>query len=234
MFRACLSQQRSIHDLMEIKNVIFDFDGTLADTASLIVTTMQATVDRLNLPPVSAAECRATIGLRLADVPATLYSGKSISGEHFAETYRSLFYELKNGFEERCFPGVHETLSYLFDTGYGIAIASSRSHRSLDEYCRSLSLDNVVGMIVGGDDVISGKPSAEPVFTVTDALGWIPEETLVVGDASVDILMGKAAGATTCGVTYGNGTFRELSEAGADHIIDRIADIIVILHRLSQ
>ena len=41
---------------MEIKNVIFDFDGTLADTASLIVTTMQATVDRLNLPPVSAAE----------------------------------------------------------------------------------------------------------------------------------------------------------------------------------
>lgn len=219
---------------MNIRNVIFDFDGTLADTASLIVTTMQAAVARLNLPPVCDEECRATIGLRLTDVPETLYPGKSISGEHFAETYRSLFYELKPGFEERCFPGVHEILSYLSDAGYGIAIASSRSHRSLDEYCRSLSIDGLIGMIVGGDDVTSGKPSPDPVFAVTDAMGWNPEETLVVGDAAVDIQMGKAAGSTTCGVTYGNGTTGELQEAGADHIIDRIADIKVILHRLAQ
>lgn len=53
-------------------------------------------------------------------------------------------------------------------------------------------------------------------------------ETLVVGDMAVDILMGANAGTKTCGVTYGNGTKRELEEAGADYIIDSIAQLIEI------
>lgn len=53
-------------------------------------------------------------------------------------------------------------------------------------------------------------------------------ETLVVGDMAVDILMGANAGTKTCGVTYGNGTKRELEEAGADYIIDSITQLIEI------
>ena len=58
------------------------------------------------------------------------------------------------------------------------------------------------------------------------ALGFKASETLVVGDMNVDILMGKNAGAKTCGVTYGNGTKEELEEAGADYIIDSFDELI--------
>ena len=57
------------------------------------------------------------------------------------------------------------------------------------------------------------------------------EETLVVGDMAVDVLMGANAGAKTCGVTWGNGSREELEEAGATFIIDRIEDLIEIVHK---
>ena len=65
-------------------------------------------------------------------------------------------------------------------------------------------------MLVGADDVEKAKPNLEPVLQTLSSLGFKASETLVVGDMDVDILMGKNAGAKTCGVTYGNGTKREL------------------------
>ena len=55
-------------------------------------------------------------------------------------------------------------------------------------------------------------------------------ETLVVGDMAVDILMGANAGAKTCGVTWGNGRREELEQAGADYIIDRMEELLHIIH----
>ena len=63
------------------------------------------------------------------------------------------------------------------------------------------------------------------------ATGVDANQTLVVGDMNVDILMGLNAGAKTCGVTYGNGTKRELEEAGADYTIDSIDELIEIVKR---
>ena len=57
---------------------------------------------------------------------------------------------------------------------------------------------------------------------------FVASETLVVGDMAVDILMGANAGTKTCGVTWGNGTRKELNEAGADFIIDEIEELIEI------
>ena len=59
-------------------------------------------------------------------------------------------------------------------------------------------------------------------------------QTLVVGDMSVDILMGANAGAKTCGVTWGNGTREQLEKAGANFIIDKMEDILAIVEGLSQ
>jgi phosphoglycolate phosphatase len=55
-------------------------------------------------------------------------------------------------------------------------------------------------------------------------------KTLVVGDMAVDILMGANAGAKTCGVTWGNGRREELKQAGADYIIDRMEELLHIIH----
>ena len=84
-------------------------------------------------------------------------------------------------------------------------------------------------MIVGADDVQRHKPHPEPVQAILKQLGIVPEETLVVGDANYDILMGCNAGCHTCGVTYGNQSATELRGAGADWLVDDFADILQLI-----
>lgn len=211
------------------KNIIFDFDGTLADTAPLIIATMLATIRELGLPDRTEAECRATIGLRLEEVPAALWPLIPGMGVRYEAAYQRIFAGLKRQVPVVCFPGVADTMSRLHDRGYAMAIASSRNRESLRELAGMFGIDHYLAMLVGGDDVTEGKPSPEPVLTILNAQGWSARETLVVGDAAVDIMMGRAAHCRTCGVTYGNGTVGDLENAGADVIIgsfDRIVDCV--------
>lgn len=212
-----------------IKNIIFDFDGTLADTAPLIVATMQAAIKELDLAPQPEAVCRATIGLRLEEIPALLWPGNSVAREKFATTYRRIFDELKRPLAVECFPGVTETLRALHGAGFRMAMASSRSHKSLSEYVSTFGLDDCFSMLIGGNDVSRGKPAPEPVEKILNTCGWDAKETLTVGDAPVDILMGHAAGTLTCAVTYGNGQTAELQSARPTYIIDSFYSLPAIL-----
>lgn len=215
--------------MTRIKNIIFDFDGTLVDTAPLIVKTMQNAIREMNLPDRTVAECRATIGLRLEDIPKVLWPELKDIGTEYARTYRRIFDELKRPLNVSCFPGVVETLGVLHDSGYRMAIASSRSRQSLEEYVELFRLDECFEMLVGGNDVNHGKPDPEPVLSILDAKGWSAGETLVVGDAAVDIQMGKAAGTPTCAVTYGNGTAIELESAHPDFTVSEFSDLNRVL-----
>lgn len=213
---------------MTLKNIIFDFDGTLMDTAPVILATMKATIDHLGLPRRSETECRATIGLRLEDIPAKLFPDQVSISREYAAVYRELFNDISRRIEPVLFDGVSEVLSDLQSRGYRMAVSSSRSHRSLDELIRQSGLTECFEMIIGGDDVNEGKPSAEPVDLICRSLGWSHDETLVVGDASFDIIMGKTAGCTTCGVSYGNGDPNDMAKAGADHIIPSFIELLAL------
>ena len=81
--------------------------------------------------------------------------------------------------------------------------------------------------MVGADSVTKGKPDPEPVLTVLKALAWSADDTLVVGDADVDIMMGNAAGCKTCAVTYGNGSIASLKAAQPDYMIDDFRELPV-------
>ena len=94
-----------------------------------------------------------------------------------------------------------------------------------------MGISDVISYLIGADDVKKAKPNPEPDQNVLAALGYGASETLVVGDMNVDILMGFNAGAKTCGVTYGNGTKKELEEAGADYIIDSFDELIEIVEK---
>lgn len=213
-----------------IRNIIFDFDGTLVDTAPLIIATIQATTKELGLQERTAAECRATIGLRLEEVPGVLWPGNTVAAERFAATYRVIFDRLKRPLAVECFPSVLATLGRLHESGFRMAIASSRSRRSLEEYVASFGISEYFEMLVGGDDVAEGKPSAEPVEKIMNACGWKASETITVGDAPVDILMGRAGGTQTCAVTYGNGSRSDLAAAAPTYLIDAFASLPSILH----
>lgn len=214
--------------MTKIKNIIFDFDGTLADTSALIVATMQKTARDLGLPYRSENEIKATIGVRLEEIPLILWPTIKDIGELFAKTYKNNFEILKDKIPITLFPGVEETLSFLISKGLNLAVATSRSHKSVAELTEQLRIKSYFDYLLGGDDVTKGKPHPESIFKIMDEMEWNPEETMMSGDMSMDILMGKNAGLLTCGVVYGNGTRDDLERAGADFIMESFNELTSI------
>jgi phosphoglycolate phosphatase len=213
-----------------IKLIIFDFDGTLGDTRRNIVTTMQMTIQELGLAARTDNECASKIGLPLDGCFEALYPDESKDTIQLCtDTYRRIFQENLQTMKPQLFPKVKETLQALKKQGLTLTIASSRWHKSLAELTHDLQIAEYISMLVGADDVVKAKPNPEPVLNTLSAMGFKANETLVVGDMNVDILMGKNAGAKTCGVTYGNGTKEELEAAGADYIIDSFDELIETL-----
>ena len=210
--------------MAETKILILDFDGTLGDTVGVIVQTMQATIRELGLPARTDKECASMIGLRLIDIPPVLFPECNLDGEFYAQTYRRLFHIYNTAGAVELYPNVIETLTELKNQGLVLTIASSRSHASLAEYVENLGLSSLISYILGADDVDKGKPDPEPVNRTLKRFGISPEETIVVGDTSFDIQMGKNAGTRTCGVTYGNGSRESLS--GADWLIDDFSSLL--------
>lgn len=212
-----------------MKTIIFDFDGTIGDTASLIVETMQQTMRRLNHPVKSDEECRTTIGLPLAKCFTAILPISDEQGDECAAVYRDIFEHNAAAAGVRAFPHVGQTLRALHDRGLTLTIATSRQRPSLEAFLKQLGLLDVFAYIVTVNDVEHAKPEPDMVLQTLGHLNAKPEETLVVGDAAYDILMGNAAGATTCAVTYGNGTHEELLSAKPDHVIDDFADILTLV-----
>ena len=88
-----------------------------------------------------------------------------------------------------------------------------------------MGIADYISYLIGADDVKEAKPKPEPVLKTLADLHFDTIEAIVVGDMAVDILMGANAGTKTCGVTWGNGSRKELQEARADYIIDSIEEL---------
>ena len=211
-----------------IKLVILDFDGTMADTRSLIVRTMQKVIATLHLDKRTDEECAAMIGLPLKETFITLLPISKEQGLECERLYREIFAASDPIKSVQLFPKVLETIAGLHSKGITLTIASSRGHESLDAYVEEMHLAPYIHYVLGAEDVEHAKPQPDAVLKTLKELGFTPEETLVVGDMTYDILMGSRAGAHTCGVTYGNGTREELLSVNAESIIDDFEQLLTI------
>lgn len=211
-----------------MKLIIFDFDGTLGDTRDLIIKTMQQTIHALGLESRTDDQCGAMIGLPLKQAFTDLIPMSDEMGERCVDTYRRIFNENNAVYKVPVFPNVLETLYRLYEKGYKLTIASSRSHRSLQEFVNDMHLNELIPYILGADDVKEAKPNPEPVLKTLEAFHCSPDEAMVVGDTWYDIEMGKRAGVKTCGVTYGNGTREELINVGANYVLDDISELLCL------
>ena len=212
------------------KLVILDFDGTLADTRELIIRTSQDAMRRMGYPGQDEETIAATIGLSLDEGLLQMYP--DLPRETLPEwvrAYREIFEQLRTQIVPALFPGVRETLGTLYGKGCLLSVASSRKSNSLHGFLDSMGLSQYITYVLGADDVTHAKPHPEPVLKTLRELGVPAAEALVVGDMPVDIRMGLGAGAWTCGVTYGNSSRRELTEAGAHHVIDRFSDLLELV-----
>ena len=207
--------------------LIFDFDGTLADTQRGILATAQETLRRMELPPADDAALAATIGLPLIE---NFTRGAGLSPEEAQRAvaiYRSIFEEV--GVPAiRLFPGVEETLAALAGRGIPMAVASSRGQHSLEMLMQHTGLDRHIplSLVFGVETAARPKPAPDLVYVILGRLGARPEETLVVGDTTFDIEMGRAAGCHTCAVSYGNQTAAQLATASPDYIIDDLRKLL--------
>ena len=223
-----------------MKYIIFDFDGTIGDSQSLIVKTLQDTMRARKLEVKSEEACAKTIGLRLDEAFVSLFGMSDEEGLACAATYREIFLDNKKTMIVQPFPHVIETLRALHRQGYILGMASSRNHCSLDGYVHQMQLEDIFSSIVAGDDVEHVKPAPDMVFkalgemkgmnnpgTSAEDIKDVLAETLVVGDMNFDVDMAHHAGCKACAVTYGNGTREQL--ASAEFIIDDFAELLELV-----
>ena len=225
-----------------MKYIIFDFDGTIGDSQSLIVKTLQDTMRARKLEVKSEEACAKTIGLRLDEAFVSLFGMSAEEGMECAATYREIFLDNKMTMIVQPFPHVIETLRELHRQGYVLGMASSRNHCSLDGYVKQMQLEDIFSSIVAGDDVEHVKPAPDMVFKALGEMRGMKNpgasaegenikdvlaETLVVGDMNFDVDMAHHAGCKACAVTYGNGTREQL--ASAEFIIDDFVELLELV-----
>ena len=222
-----------------MKYIIFDFDGTIGDSQSFIVKTLQDTMRARKLEVKSDEACAKTIGLRLDEAFISLFGMSAEEGMECAATYREIFLDNKKTMIVQPFPHVIETLRELHRQGFILGMASSRNHCSLDGYVKQMQLEDIFSSIVAGDDVEHVKPAPDMVFMALGEMKGMKnpvtlaesgdvedllDEVLVVGDMTFDVDMAHNAGCKACAVTYGNGTREQL--ASAEFIIDDFAELL--------
>lgn len=212
---------------MKIELIVFDFDGTIADTCRTIVATMQSTMRIMNLPVADIDTCKSTIGLPLKSCFAQIFPHLDDDVlDKCTATYRDIFNKNKELIPPSLFPNVKSTLHTFNDLGITLSVASSRSYGSLVELIEKLGIGNYISYVVGADNVAKAKPAPDPVLKTLQALNIKAENAIVVGDMPVDIMMGSSAHTLTCGITYGNSSIQQLAAAKADYIIDDISQLL--------
>lgn len=212
---------------MDIKLIIFDFDGTIMDTREAIVIAKQETMRQMGLVVADEQTCAATIGL--SSKLGFQYTHPQLTDEELdlcVKNYRKNFEEEIEKTPPTLFADMVETLKILNEKGIVCTIATSRNGKSLREFLDRANISNLFTYLVAAEDTSLLKPNAEPVIKTLNELSFTADQTLVVGDMPFDILMGKNAGVYTCGVTYGNSDRESLLEAGADFVIDGIRELM--------
>lgn len=210
-----------------ISSIIFDFDGTLADTAAVIVASMTRTFTDMGIPVPSEDEIRRTIGMKLGIALARLGNLSESQAADATERYKRFFAE--NGVERiGLFPGVSTTLRVLRSRGIRMSIATSRNADSLGIILRNNGIHDCFEYLVTNSDNLAPKPDPAMVLHLLDRMGVAAGETLVVGDTTYDIEMGSRAHCRTCAVCWGNHDRGMLSSAGPEMYLERFEDILSI------
>ena len=179
-----------------IKYLVFDFDGTLADSTEGILQTTRATFARMGLPMPEDADVRQGIGLPLKGALRTAGVPENRLDEG-ADIYHEVFYEVAPK-HIVLFPGVKEALEKLASRGYRMSIATSRSEQSLVMLLGEHGISQYFEVLGSVGCVENPKPAPDIVLWVLGRMGATPDQTLVIGDTVYDVQMGKSARCSTC------------------------------------
>lgn len=230
------------------KAVIFDLDGTLADTLESIAhCTNRALVD-YGLRPIDDSQAFKRFvgnGAKMLIVRALRQAGDP-EGERFEkpdadgfDTWpvhtEAVFARYVQYFEKGCmyrvkpYAGICEMLQKLKESGFRLAVLSNKPHENTEFVINSLFGEGYFDVVQGQTDDLGAKPAPDGVFAIIKKLALQKEDILYVGDSWVDMDTGNAAGVKTVGVLWGFRGRQELLEHGADALIERPQELLELL-----
>lgn len=211
------------------KLAIFDFDGTLVDSAPGIVEVMREVVVEYKFSEETLELWSHLIGVPLKRQIQILFPDHPNEfHDEVTNRYRDI-YDTKA--IEICplFPGLEEMLQELHKAEILITIASSKRRHLIDYVLEHHALVNYFTMIVGAAEVTRHKPDPESVHITMEKLGIAPEHTVVIGDSSFDLEMARGAGVDAIGVTTGIHTREHLSKSEPAHIVSGLSEVLPLI-----
>lgn len=219
-----------------IKGILFDFDGTLANTIDLIVAAFEYSCQKiLGVKPAREAIIN-TIGLPLADAFVVLTHEPDKVTELRA-AYGCFNKEHHDAMIEPI-PGVEALLANLKKRGFKIAVVTSKKPPMLQRGLDCLGLSQYIDAQVTVLDTEFGKPHPAPVLLGCQRLDLKPQECICVGDSPYDMQSGRAAGTVTAAVKYTAFALdKVLLEGVPDFVIDdpeALLDLIEHLNRTEE
>ena len=218
----------------KIQALCFDVDGTLRDTddnytlrLTKILTPFKWML-RKNDPALAARRIVMTLDTPL-NLVYTILDWMHLDATMIALLDRMGKKDSKNlKASLPLVPDVAPMLETLHQR-YPMAVVSARGEKGTREFLAYHNLEKYFVCIASGQTTTHTKPWPDPILWCAEQMNVAPESCLMIGDTTVDIRSGRAAGAQTVGVLSGFGDEKELSRAGADQILNSAADLIAIL-----
>lgn len=208
--------------------VIFDWDGTLMDSISKIVTCMQQMAQSLSITAPSELAIRDVIGLSMEEALKTLYPTlPSVDFEPMISSYKDHYLTL-NTTPSPLFDGSEELLSQLSANHYRLAVATGKGRNGLNRVLAETGLGHHFESSRCADESKS-KPNPDMIHELLDELKVNPNRALMVGDSLHDLNMANNAGIDAVGVSYGAHSESKLLLAKPKAIIHRPIELLNIL-----
>ncbi len=208
------------------KAVLFDLDGTLADTTEYILQAFDHVLKLNGVASVDHATMKKLIGIPLRDCYQVLAPGLNYEELRDAHTQ----FQLENVQLIKLFPASLSILKSLRETGFKTGLVTTRGPKTLHCVLEQSGLDKLLDVVVGEADVQQQKPHPEALLLALSKLGVEPPNAVMVGDSEADIRGGQNAGMKTIGVTFGpNG--HHVREFQPDWVVDEMRLILEIINK---
>jgi pyrophosphatase PpaX len=207
--------------------VLFDLDGTLIDSITLIVNSALHAFEQCGHPAPAADEWLADLGLPLRTMFGRFITDESKLADLVAR-YRE--YQLENHDRlVRPYDEVAATLTALHERGHGLAVVTSKAEPLAHRGLAHVGLDGFFDVVVGLESCTRHKPDPEPVRIALDRLGVAPEAAAFVGDSPHDMAAGRAAGVTTVAALWGPFSRAQLAPSEPDYYIERMGELLRVV-----
>ena len=210
---------------MKVSFVVFDWDGTLADSKGRIVDTLRRTLEGLGGLAGTDEELARVIGLALPDCARELVPGSDERfAEAFVQTYRDMWLAADAPPTE-LFPNVESTLEAIGARGIPMAVATGKNRAGLDRELGQTGIRRHFVATRTADETRS-KPHPQMLYELLEHVGVPPHETLLVGDSHWDLKMAAAANVRAVAVSYGAQPIERLLEYDPWHRIDAVEELL--------